>query len=811
MRFMAKKSKKTNSSVQADPFAAREASKYENPIPSREYILQLLKKVGHPIKFDEIVVQLGLVDQETAKEALFRRLKAMIRDGQILRNRRREFGLIEKMDLIAGKVQGHRDGFGFLQPDAGGEDVFLSAGQMRGVFDGDRALVQVKSIDRKGRREGRLVEVIERGKQVFVGRYFNDSGVSFVSPENRRLSHDIHISKENRNGAKHGQVVEVEIISFPTFRSPAQGKVSRIIGEHMAPGMEIEIAIENHDIPHRWPRAVIREAKAFGKNIPQSALKGRVDLRHLPWVTIDGEDAKDFDDAVYCERKKTGGWRLLVAIADVSHYVEAGSAIDVEAEQRGNSVYFPGHVVPMLPEVLSNGLCSLNPNQDRLCMVCEMSVSAKGKISRYKFYEGAMRSHARLTYTEVGEYLAAQDKAETDFYQRYPHLLEAIDALYALYQSLLAARQQRGALDIDSIETQIIFSEQRKIEKIVPVQRNDAHRLIEECMLAANVASARFLLKHELPALYRNHEGPSDEKLQNLLSFLSPLGLKWSGRQKPEPKDFQLILEKAKSRPDFHLVQTVLLRSMMQAVYEPENHGHFGLNYPAYSHFTSPIRRYSDLLVHRSIRYFIRSRNPSNHVERVPGAKRLSKKDYLPYKLDRMIELGAWVSSTERRADLATRDVMDWLKCEFMLDRVGEEYEGVVSSVTSFGFFVELKDIYVEGLVHVAALESDYYHHDPINHKLTGERLGQQIRLGDCVRVQVANVNLDDRKIEFALLQGGKGGGKKATPAGKKAPNKRAGKRTKSQTRGRKSSQKGSGGSGGNASKWKKYRKKSRE
>ena len=749
---MGKKSKNASSVNQSDPFADREATKYDSPIPSREFILEHLTSIGYPVKHGELANRLGLGEEPERHKALSNRLRAMIRDGQIMCNRRREYGLISKMDLVSGRIQGHRDGFGFLIPDDGSDDLFLSPGQMRSVFDGDRALVNVKSVDRKGRREGRMVEVIERGLDELIGRFFVENGVSYVVPDNRRICQEIHIEKSGRSKVKPGQIVVVKIVSYPTFRAPAQGRIAKVVGDHMAAGMEIEIALQSHDIPSQWPLSVIDDAKVFSAKVPKSALKGRVDVRDLPLVTIDGEDARDFDDAVYCEKKKSGGWRLLVAIADVSHYVLPKSSLDEEAEKRGNSVYFPDFVVPMLPEVLSNGLCSLNPDVDRLCMICEMSISAKGKISRYKFYEGIMRSHARFTYTQVGAFLEAGEQyEETELAQSFPNLVAPIQTLHGLYKTLKVARSERGTLEIESTETRIVFGENRKIEKIVPTSRNEAHCLIEECMLCANVSAARFLDKHELPGLYRVHEGPSDDKLENLQNFVGPLGLKMPKSKKLKPADLQSILEQAKDRPDRNMIQTVVLRSMKQAVYAPENLGHFGLSYPAYAHFTSPIRRYADLLVHRAIRYFIRSRHESVHVERVPGAKRLAKAEFLPYTQESMVELGGWISSTERRADLATRDVVDWLKCEYMMSRVGEVYEGVITTVTSFGLFVELKDIYVEGLVHVATLASDYYHFDPVRHCLAGEHSGRVLQMGDSVEIRVVRVDLDERKIEFFL------------------------------------------------------------
>ena len=743
-----------------DPEAAREAEKYDNPIPSRELILQHLSERGSPAAREELVAEFGLTTDEQL-EALRRRLRAMERDGQLIYTRRGTYAPVDKLDLIRGRISGHRDGFGFMVPDDGSDDLFLSPAQMRLVFDGDRVLARVAGLDRRGRREGAIVEVIERAHETIVGRYFEEAGIGFVEADNPKIQQEVLVTPGRTGGARIGQFVAIKITHWPTARFQPQGDIVEVIGNYMAPGMEIDVALRSYDIPHVWPEAVVKEARKLKPEVEEKDKEHRVDLRHLPFVTIDGEDARDFDDAVYCEKNSgrwklfSGGWKLYVAIADVSHYVKVGSALDEEAQKRGNSVYFPERVVPMLPEELSNGLCSLNPHVDRLAMVCEMNMSKSGELLDYQFYEAVIHSHARLTYNKVS-YMLEQPKSSEGkaLREEYQEVLPHLKQLYALYQALLAARHERGAIDFETQETRIVFGAGRKIAEIRPTQRNDAHKLIEECMLAANVATARFMLDHEVPSLYRVHDGPPAERVEKLKAFLGELGLALhKGKLGPVPKDYQKLLASIQGRPDFHLIQTVMLRSLSQAVYSAENNGHFGLNYEAYTHFTSPIRRYPDLLVHRAIRSVIRSKRETKHVQRA-GAASMPKARIYPYDEAALEKLGEQCSMTERRADEATRDVVNWLKCEFMQDRVGEIFEGVITAATGFGIFVELKDIYVEGLVHVTALPADYYHFDPVHHRLAGERSGRSFRLGDSVAVKVMRVDLDERKIEFELSEG---------------------------------------------------------
>ena len=755
----------------SDPHADREASRYEKPIASREYILEVITTADRPLKHGSLM-ELLKIDSEEGAEALRRRLGAMVRDGQLVRNRRDCYALADQFDLVQGRVIGHRDGFGFLVTDDEGDDVYLSARQMRALFHDDRVMVRITGVDRRGRREGDVVEVLKRNTHTIVGRFYTESGVNFVTPDSKRIAHDIAIPATETGEARHGQIVSVEIIEQPGKRKPPVGRVAEVMGDHMAPGMEIDIAILSHEIPQAWPSAVEQEISGLGRDVPKDAISGREDLRGVPLVTIDGADSRDFDDAVFCEATKDG-WRLLVAIADVAHYVHPDTALDREAFDRGNSVYFPERVIPMLPEVLSNGLCSLNPDVDRLCLVCEMMFDKDGQMTGSRFVDAVMRSHARFTYHEVAAILVDRDK---QVHKQYRQLVPHLEDLYRLYKTLRKVRNKRGAIDFETTETRIVFGKDRKIERIIPLVRNDAHMVIEECMIAANVATATFLERHKMPTLYRIHATPAGEKIADLQEFLKEMGLALRGGNKPTAEHYSALLKQVKGRPDEHLINTVLLRSMPRAEYNPDNIGHFGLAHEHYAHFTSPIRRYPDLLVHRAIRHILSGKQAGS----------------FKYNHAAMQELGEHCSTTERRADDATRDAVDWLKCEYMLDKVGETYAGIISSVTSFGIFVELQEIYVEGLVHVTAMGNDYYHFDPTRHWLMGERTNRIYRLGDQLDVRVVQVNLDERKIDFELAEkphakkaGKKSGKKTRKKTGKKA-GKTAGKTVGKKSRGKK-------------------------
>ncbi|PMH42366.1 ribonuclease R [Vibrio sp. 10N.286.49.B3] len=725
-----------------DPFAAREAQNYENPVPSREFILEFLTGANVPMNRNDIFETLGLSGEEQY-EGLRRRLRAMERDGQLVFTRRQCYALPDKLEMIKGYVIGHKDGYGWVRPEGSigkDNDVVLAHHQMKTLIHGDLVLVQPSGTDKRGRKEGRLVRILEARETKLVGRFFMEFGYSYVVADDSRISQDILIPDEHKGGARMGNVVVIEVTDRGSRSRGMTGKVVEVLGENMAPGMETQIAIRSHQIPCEWPSEVDKQIENLGEEVPEEAKQGRVDLRDLPLVTIDGEDARDFDDAVHCQALPEGGWRLWVAIADVSYYVRPKTALDNEAIKRGNSVYFPSQVVPMLPEVLSNGLCSLNPQVDRLCMVCEMTISAHGKLAGYKHYEAVMNSHARLTYNKVHDILEGDQELRTRYEAQVPHLEE----LHKMYKVLKKTRDARGAIEFETIETKFIFNAERKIDRIEPVIRNDAHKLIEECMILANIASASLVEKAKEAALYRIHETPSEERLTGFRSFLGELGLPLGGGLEPSPTDYADLMKVVAQREDKELIQTMLLRSMKQAVYNPHNAGHFGLALERYAHFTSPIRRYPDLLLHRAIKYLI-AKETGNVIDNgsATGGHHYSFEDMDFY--------GEQCSMTERRADDATREVNDWLKCEYMQDHVGDELDGVIANVTGFGFFVRLTDLHIDGLVHISSLANDYYQFDPIGQRLVGESFGNVYRLGDVVKVKVLAVNLDDRQIDFEI------------------------------------------------------------
>lgn len=711
-----------------DPEAQLEARKYENPVPSRALLLEVITENG-TMTLEQVFEALEV--REDQEEGVSRRLGAMVRDGQLIQNRRGGYLAVDEKQLVRGHVIAHADGFGFLVPDEGGDDLFLSAKQMRGVMHGDRVVAAVTGVDRRGRREGAVISVIERGNTTMVGRLFEDEGIAYIVPDNKRLTENILIPADRFGDARPGQIVKIEITSYPTKRRQAVGQVLEVIGEHMGPGMEIEMAIHNHGLPYEFPEDVMRDTEKFGDSVKEKDKQGRHDLRALPLVTIDGEDARDFDDAVYCE-PNANGWKLIVAIADVAHYVALDSPLDKEAYERATSVYFPGRVVPMLPEALSNGLCSINPEVDRLCMVCEMQVNKEGEIESFNFHEGVMRSHARLTYNIVAE--ALENGAFTD--PKFQPVFGQVSDLYDMFKALEGARRKRGTIEFDTTETIIEFTDDQRIRNIRPSERNEAHKIIEECMISANVSAAKFIAKSKLPCLYRVHEDPAEDKIEDLRGFLKDLGLQLGAPdRKVRSSDYAALSEQIKGRDDFHVIQTLMLRSMKQAIYKAENDGHFGLALTHYTHFTSPIRRYPDLLVHRAIKHIVRQKK---------------RADYM-YAQERMVLMGEHCSNNERRANEATRDAEFALKCEYVLDKIGQSFDAHITGVVGFGLFVEIDDFYVEGLVHITTLPKDYYVFDEKTHQLVGENRGLRFGLGDKVRITIARVDMDERKIDFEL------------------------------------------------------------
>jgi ribonuclease R len=748
-------------------------------------ILEALTVARAPLTPVDLAERLALRDDDD-RTAFNAQVEELERAGRIVRNRAGLLLVAARANLLSGQVQGHRDGFGFLIRDDGGQDLVLSEHEMSKVLHGDRVLARITGTDRRGRPEGEIVEVIERRTNKLVGRLLNERGVMIVVPEDQRIQHDILVPPGAAMTAEAGQVVVVEILQQPQRYVQPVGRVVEVLGAIDDPGMEIEIAVRKFAVPHEFPSQTLEQAEALPDGVLPKDFRGRVDLRDVPLVTIDGEDARDFDDAVYCEpiagRRK--GWRLIVAIADVSHYVKPGDPLDVEAQNRSTSVYFPRRVIPMLPEKLSNGLCSLNPNVDRLVMVCDCVVTSKGAVDAYQFYPAVMHSHARLTYTDVWEALSVPGSRAA---QRIGDLMPHLQDLYALYETLAQAREARGAIDLETTETYIVCDPNGRIDKILPRVRNDAHKLIEECMLAANVCAADFLARGKQPSVYRVHEGPTPERLANVRTLLKTLGLHLEGGDDPEPADYAQLLKKVRLRPDAQLLQTVLLRSMQQAIYSPHNSGHFGLAYKAYTHFTSPIRRYPDLLVHRSIKAIL-DRKPyvpvvtgTPDTAAAPAAARAalraaqSRRQAEPNEANAVWEkLGLLCSANERRADDASRDVEAWLKSYYMRERVGETFSGTVSAVVPFGIFVVLDDLFVEGLVHVSELGSEYFLFNEALHELRGERTGLRYRLGDRLTVQVARVDLEARRIEFRMV---KGDTRKALLAGTPEPREKERKR----------------------------------
>lgn len=703
-----------------DPQAKREAERYDNPIVSREAIIEYLEQKGRAVSFKHLANKFTPKDRERA-DALKRRLGAMVRDGQLFANRRGSYVIVKQLDLVAGRVDIARDGFGFLVPDEKGrDDIFLPAREVRALMPGDRVLVRPVVNPAQGKTHGVVAEVLERRRTRLVGRYLEEEGICFVSPLDRRIPQDVIVKREDQM-PQPGEYVSVELVAQPGKRQQPIGRIVEILGDASLAGMEKEIAIREHGLPHQWPEGMDALLNAMPDTVSS---EGRKDFRMQPFVTIDGEDARDFDDAVYVVQGKNGRFTLFVAIADVSHYVKPGTCLDQEAALRTTSVYFPGAVIPMLPERLSNDLCSIKPEVDRYAVIAELEIDAQGQRVSQSFYRGVIRSHARLTYTQVAQVL---DSEQQD-HAFYPQL----KALSALFDVLYAARQERGAIDFETTETCIHFNDVGKIDQIRPVVRNRAHRIIEECMLIANVAVAEFLRAKSAPMLYRVHPTPAQQDIEQLRASLRPLNISLPGQDQPHAKDYCAVLNQAKTRADQKVIQRMVMRSLPPAIYQTQPDNHFGLAYDHYTHFTSPIRRYPDLLIHRALLSAI------NAGEDPPVA-------------DGLAAIGKLCSENERRADLAARDATDWLKCHYLLDKIGQVFHGSIATVTRFGVFVTLDEIYVDGLVHITALKNDYYHYDESQMQLVGRRYGEVYTVGQPLKIRVVGVNLDERSIDFAL------------------------------------------------------------
>ncbi|MXP51327.1 ribonuclease R [Pantoea sp. SoEX] len=731
---------------------------YKNYIPSCEFIIKFIKKQKKPISFKELSKKMCLQDLNTI-EGLRRRLRSMKHDGQLLFTKNKYY-ILTKNFLIQGKVIGHRDGYGFLRVEGQKDDFYLSTEQMKLCMHGDFVVAQIINTDRKGRKEARVIKIKKSRNKKIIGRYYiNKLNGSFVIPEDSRLNFDIIIPLNLNLKAGENSIVLVRLLKRPTINDKAIGTIVEILGENMSTNIAINMAIRSHEIPYKWSSEAKLQINNLACHVSEKDIIGRIDLRKLPLITIDDEGAQDFDDAVYCE-ETYDGWRLWVAIADVSYYVRPGTPLDKEACLRGTSIYFPSQVIPMLPEILSNELCSLNPKVDCLCMVCEMNISSAGKLIDFKHYEAVMNSHARLTYDEAWNILKKQD----NLYNRSSMIKNVLEKLYKLYKILERARQDRGGISFETSEIKFIFNSENNIDQIKRIFRNEVHKIIEECMILANFASASFVEKSKEPTLFRDHDGPSDDSIKNFNVVLNELGIIFSRGRKIKPIDYSLLLMKISTRPDAEMLQIMILRSMKQATYDPKNRGHFGLALNSYTHFTSPIRRYPDLILHRIIKYLLyKEKRKTNDLFINNGDYHYSNKE--------MIKLGYQCSINERRADEAVREVADWLKCYFMKKKIGEIFDGIIFSVTNFGLFVRLNEFFIEGLIHISTLKKDYYKFDAISQRLIGESSGDIYRLGDEVKVYISSVNMKERRIDFILISSKKILNKKITIQNKNIEN----------------------------------------
>jgi ribonuclease R len=753
-----------------DSQAQLEEQRYENPIPSRVYIIDTLEDLGVPTSHKKLCKAFGIKDQKQ-QNAVEYRLKAMLKDGQISKNKKRCYSIAKDIKLIKGTVQAKKEGHGLFVPETNGKNLYISSKAMLNLFDGDIILARCINKDYKNRAEAIPVEILKRGIKQIVGKYYNNKyNDSYIIAENKCINRRINI-KDGDITPNNGEFVLADIIEYPDEFSETSAVVIEVLGYQDKPRIEIDIAIRENNIPFQWSETVIKESNNISEKIKQQDIRERIDLRDLPFVTIDGEDSKDFDDAIFCSKKKSGGWRLYVAIADVSHYVKVNSSLDVEAETRGNSVYFPDYVIPMLPEKLSNVVCSLNPKKDRLVMVCEITISEQGRFSGYQFYEAIIHSKARLTYTQAFELINNQPNTKNGL-KKFAHVAAHIQEFYKFYTTRIQERNRKGAIQFDTIETRIIFNKQKKIRKIVPIVRNDAHKMIEEAMLCANIAAAKILLKNDIVSLYRSHASINPEKQRSLAEFLGGLGINISKTKKLSVKDIALLLTKAQKREDFKIIQTVILRSMSAAEYSEVNIGHFGLGFKSYTHFTSPIRRYPDLLVHRAIKQLIRGRKQIENVIKIPDVPSIDKKNNYPYKTTEIHNLGSHCSNTERRADIATRNTLVALKCEYAQKHIGSIFKGTVVTVTGFGLFIELDDILIEGLLHISKLPGSYYRFDKNHHKLIENKGNKVFKLGSKLEVIISKVDLEMKLIDLQLKENISSDKKKKSRVTKKAKRK---------------------------------------
>lgn len=697
---------------------------------STDIVIKFLMQRNEPANTKSIAETLGRIGKEGRQET-FEILEKLRDSGQVTQLSKHRWAMKHAIQEHQGRVIGHVDGHGYVLTDQTKEKVFLRAHDMSDVLHNDVVKVRITGRDRRRKLFGQIIDIVERGNDIVVGRYFSESNMHFVVPDDQRIGQDIFVLPEHVAGAESGQVVSVKITKNPSKNFQPVGEIIEVLGDYLSPGMEIEIAIRKHQLPHQWPENVEQQVKRFASDVSDKDMKGRKDIRDLPLVTIDGEDARDFDDAVYSQPLSNGKHRLVVAIADVSSYVKEGSPLDQEAWQRGTSVYFPNNVIPMLPEVLSNGLCSLNPNVNRLCFVSDMVINKSGEIESYDFYQAVMYSHARLTYTQVSA-LIEGDSQQANIPDK---LHENIHDLYTVSQLLGKNRRQNGTIEFEIPEPLILYDDERKIDRVVARERNNAHRLIEECMLAANICASLMLEDSQLAGIYRVHDAPDEDKISDARVFLRQFKLLLGGGDEPSPKHFSEVINKVEDPLTAKIVQTALLRSMKQARYDIENSGHFALNFDSYTHFTSPIRRYSDLLVHRQIRRLLENPEAQDSDEMILQVEKTAEQ----------------TSSTERRSEKATREAVQWLKCEFMSHKVGDKLYGVVSSVTEFGLFVELEEFYIDGLVHITSLGQDYYRYDSDKRELVGEQSGRVYKTGQRLEVQVSRVDMEQGRIDFSL------------------------------------------------------------